>query len=461
MRSRNDASERVRSVEQPSVNNTKELHKKMGAALLAIGLGTAVLIVKTLNNDNDQDKRSETIASVSPPTASPKSELSSVYSISLPKFPSATLPTVRLGHVSDFELPEGWPLSRDFLQSSKKVGDFFKKNIEGLPKELEESPNNRHKILNAFIGRMNTVISSLSPEMNTQIDNLYATWGGAVSELMELYNPFLISQGLYIDISVMDDGLTFAIFEITRKEALDIGKDSFKKSVPIYHLRMIHSFPKSKRLDQYFAIAPSPFNRIVVFGGHEARIDRNISKTKEMMPDFPPIKDQVLSDYIKHEGVHVILGEEFPVLGPETKPIKFRVDDLMIRVGGKTVLLNGNYTPLQFQELAAVGAQIALSGDNAHLHFSTFFFAKTEQYHLVHQLLPLAAVAYAPYGPEKIAAIDSVLKTGGIKPKAIARVASKISTEEMHKLGMQLYEIGYHYLKQAENGKLPKVGLRK
>ncbi len=182
---------------------------------------------------------------------------------------------------------------------------------------------------------------------------------------------------------------------------------------------------------------------------------------------FPPGQEEELmrnfyEDTVNHEATHAYVAQRFPRYANASDPFqKYYIPFTEEIVPGVVVQLQQNCTPLVFNELMAVGSELAHS--NSPIPISLYSYLcqggrKLSGYELVNYLLPFITIQQAAASLEKDALLRAMASGQVLNTLRFAVFARKhLSAEQVKRVGQRLYQVGFDLMQGVEEGKYRKV----
>lgn len=158
-----------------------------------------------------------------------------------------------------------------------------------------------------------------------------------------------------------------------------------------------------------------------------------------------------------HEATHIFIGKTFKNGKVVTADKKFKISlNIPIR-GFAAQKLDGEYYPVQFQELAATGIELIHADPKwpmvltSHMNQKESDLQETDSNYLVKRILPFVTIDSLPDSPERSRIISAMQTRGSVNSEAIYEAVFKYwSLELAAKIGGKMAAIGFRFFQEQK-----------
>lgn len=436
-----------------------------------IGVGAGVNLCQSEQEKDVPEQSVSDDAEVKPDEAVSESSESIQEEIRLPEVTlideEITYPKPKEITASDEQYKEASEEFTGFVRSY--LLPKLNESMRRFPEYQEEKMHLRGEI---FIHFVNEAIQKM--EMIPALAPLVKANGGTrdLFEVAKLLQPIFLRGGLYFSLTNVAKGVgdrpgefrqaqCLELYEVDSTEKAEVTDGSFKSEVPMLILG-----DRLFDMDEYSGPGrqDTELNMALIY-----KMNNKPEKMVDMLLEEGVISQRpqnemfALREYEegtkKHEAVHVFLEDRFS--GFDMSGANFYQVPLNIPmgVGDVTANMSGNYAPVMFSELCAVGNEIAHSESEFPLSHVSYFTAGDEYgYQMLSQLLPVLTIASLKDERKKAFLINQFTQNGSMNRGALAKaVIEDLDVETRKKVGESLYRMGYSFLMAAEKGGLHKA----
>jgi|GEM_PF-4458396 len=436
----------------------------------------------TTNNTTEtpQATSASVIASTQP------ASISSASHVEIKEQSKYTAPTVEFTGISfDFPLPEELKgtdeklekAGKDLVADTQKVIDKKMRNEFAKAKDVED----KIKILRSFV----TDVVNLAKKQPAFAAYFKAhpvpTDTKDVPKYAEVLKPLFLKAGYYFRVqlhAVSDKGSgtikaspELKFYEIEKKEMVSVvDKD---RTVKVNTVTLGGKWFDNNSDPASGEFLPDIGVAAYIRPSSEGNANKRIAEIGDagfIKPtvDVDKLRQAYRIDTIDHEAIHVFVGDKFPKYGKETGMDSFLIVPLQVEVAqGKVAHLQGAYHPMNFQELCAVGAELANSHSKVPISYYVYLNAGSGEgaasaYRLVNTILPIYTLNQAKDSPMKERITQALLNNQPLNTKDFVRLVDESFTEEdVHAVGARLYQLGADLFRDAENGVFQKAQIQR
>lgn len=457
---------------------------------LVAAFGASAVVVSQCD-DEESEKKVSIVASEADIRSGPKPDAkveSAPEDMPYGKAPrlevNASIPIPEFTHLQtsiSFEKPKALEMdSEEFLRFSKAIGESLREGYQNvfIPSIQTNDRNARNDAVQQFVSQTAGMLATIDPRSKKEMDAFRATWNLDPFVLIDHVNAYIKPGGWYLIFGVDAGGeLSLELFPIKDNTSMriDNGVNSFQ--IPVSTLgKGLHLVSKGRneaaKVDYFFKEA-------VVFGAESGKVVNNVRNIRPSLPNFQQenesldeTKRTIYHDILVHESAHAYVAKQFPKTGAMVdQGAAFQVPLIISGdegTKGVYIDMSGMYPAAAFQELCAVGIQMA-RGINAIPDNNIMFLeagkvmdSQLDSYMLVHKLVPIATLQSAPDSPQKRKMMDIFTTKGIINFDELKILVGMppYTIEHTKKAGELLYRFGYGLFEKAEKGELRLVNIQ-
>ncbi|MFC1748986.1 hypothetical protein ACFL2V_09300 [Pseudomonadota bacterium] len=435
--------------------------KRIGVAIAAL-IGTVLAAQHCdLDGDKKAEKR-EIPVEVKPADAPVEEQEKEVLS-------RADIPSYkRINSSVSFSQPKDLEMNKEeFLKATKAVAKIIhKETMQRLASSLKEDDGNLEDVIVKYLDDCFKHISDQNGKFKAYIESLELDPKKRHAQMVEAINDFLLPGGYHLLLRPLPDGkISLAFREIEETYHMEVKDSEDSAQVPIIELGHPLFSLNKERMGSTLSVS---LEYALIFRDHdESEANIFLNRNKIPLPRYntnlskAKLTAKLREGSVRHEATHVFLGRKFPKTGLiDDENIAFSVP-LEFSIRTMNMPMHGVYPPVMFQELCAVGAEMATNEmDNAFVHHKWVGrpVAYPVPYKLVGKITPLATIKSAPSHPSKEDILEK-LSRGDIHPGPIQGMMGQnwYSLSNARMAGAIMYRIGIDFFKKAEQGKLERV----
>lgn len=375
-------------------------------------------------------------------------------SIVLPKSEVVDRPVI-------FQKPAHYEMSEDEYQMAcRKAADDIQELITyQLEPALEKGGVNVNRLKQDFINEIGRILRYAHPEFKLHWDR--NSDPSDPNSDMKKVNDLLHPAGFHLHALTDEHGNYYVnILPVERTEHVKVSDDKDEVEVPVIHLGK--GIIEAKDYTRFSgSVGQSVNGNVYIY--EEAlgeAIDRML-RTRPEMPRFQdtPSRDEMIAEELRttrhHEAVHELLLRRFPLaMGRQTTVFRRTIP---VKVAGKTLPIKGNFTPRNYDEMAAFGSEFNISDSlSVFLHgLELSPPGKTVSNYLAFRtLIPFATLASAPDTEIKRELVEGILTENQIYWYKLLQLVGNepYSLEDTREAGTLMYRMGYAHLEDIEQG---------